>query len=176
MLKKFVGAALTISLFGACDVAMDNPFPADPATDVASVGSADAPPADAGAAPVAPATGTTAPGPDAAAPSAGAPPAGAPVALTRMAATVEVVNNSFKPTTVDITVGGTITWKFTDSQDHNVRAAPAFDMGTSYKSGGATWPWVFKSAGSYSYVCGKHEFMKGTIKVCPALAASGKCP
>ena len=91
-------------------------------------------------------------------------------ALPQAATTVEAVDNAFKPKTVTVSAGDTVTWRNTGSSAHEVTSS-------AFKSGnldpGKSYSWTAK-AGTYSYVCRYHESagMTGTLVV-RAAAASG---
>ena len=74
---------------------------------------------------------------------------------------VDVVDNAFKPKTIDIAVGDTVTWVYKGAVKHNV-TGPGFN-GPTQKSG--TFKHTFNSAGSFTYNCTIHPGMKGTVKV-----------
>ncbi len=81
------------------------------------------------------------------------------------AATVTIGNNFFNPTSVDITVGGTVTWNNTAQTSHDVTFAtlttnniPAHTSGSNART--------FNSAGTYQYQCSIHGgAMTGTVIV-----------
>ena len=77
---------------------------------------------------------------------------------------VTIANFAFSPNDLQVKVGDTVTWKNTDPFAHSVQA----DDG-SFKSddldSGATFSTTFTKAGTYSYICGIHNSMKGTIVV-----------
>ena len=74
---------------------------------------------------------------------------------------VDVIDNAFKPKTIDVSVGDTVTWVWKGSVKHNV-TGPGFN-GPTQKSGSYTH--TFNSAGSFTYNCTIHPGMKGTVKV-----------
>ena len=86
-----------------------------------------------------------------------APGAASPDAVT-------IADFAFSPNNLQVKVGDTVTWKNTDPFAHSVKA----DDG-SFKSddldSGATFSTTFTKAGTYSYICGIHNSMKGTIVV-----------
>jgi plastocyanin len=75
---------------------------------------------------------------------------------------VDVIDNAFKPKTIDVAVGDTVTWDFRGGAAHNV-------VGNGFKSDtlgkGKTFEHTFNSAGSFGYVCTLHPGMKGTVEV-----------
>lgn len=74
-------------------------------------------------------------------------------------------SNTFSPKTVDIGVGGTVTWTF-HSVTHNVtfgaNAPPDGDIPNSTNTSVAR---TFTAAGSYAYQCTLHPGMSGTVVV-----------
>ena len=81
------------------------------------------------------------------------------------AAAVTIGNNFFNPASVDITVGGTVTWNNTSQTSHDVTFAtltanniPAHTSGTNART--------FNSAGTFQYQCSIHgAIMSGTVIV-----------
>lgn len=77
-------------------------------------------------------------------------------------AAVEMSGFAFSPDSVDIAVGGTVTWTNKDSVTHTVK-------GDSWGSGdiaaGATYSNTFDKAGTYAYHCSIHPSMTGTVVV-----------
>jgi plastocyanin len=94
---------------------------------------------------------------------ASTPAAGAPAAAAAPAA-VTIAEFAFDPADTSIAVGSTVTWTNTDSVDHTVQSSDG-----SFKSeelgGSATFEYTFDTAGTFSYICGIHPSMKGTITV-----------
>jgi plastocyanin len=74
---------------------------------------------------------------------------------------VIVQDNVFKPRTLDVAVGDTVTWKFQGKVAHNVHGEgfQSQDM----KTGDFTYS--FDRRGTYKYVCTIHSGMKGEIRV-----------
>jgi plastocyanin len=88
----------------------------------------------------------------------------APAAPTPTTATVHLRNDAFVPATVTIQTGDTVLFVNDDDDAHTVTAT---DM--SFDSKGLdthqTWKHTFTKAGTYTYFCQIHPFMKGTIIV-----------
>ena len=78
-----------------------------------------------------------------------------------VAGQVNVIDNSFSPKTIDISVGDTVTWVWKGTVKHNV-TGPGFN-GPTQKTG--RYKHTFNSAGSFTYNCTIHPGMKGTVKV-----------
>jgi plastocyanin len=75
---------------------------------------------------------------------------------------VDVLDNFFKPKTIDVAVGDMVTWDFRGGANHNV-------IGNGFKSKilgkGDTFEHTFNSAGTFNYVCTLHPGMKGAVEV-----------
>lgn len=77
---------------------------------------------------------------------------------------VEVKGFKFTPATVNVKVGDTVTWRFSDPTTHTVTADDkSFDSGGH--SSGDTFDHTFGTAGSFTYHCTIHETMTGTVSV-----------
>lgn len=82
----------------------------------------------------------------------------------------EETNACFKPASVSITVGGTVTWSNDDTAAHTVTSGspttgPSGTFDSSLVMGGKTFEFTFKNAGTYDYFCMVHPWMTGTVKV-----------
>ena len=72
---------------------------------------------------------------------------------------------AFKPSTIKIKVGQTVTWKNTTKTQHTATANNfSFNLGPIAKSGGHV-SHKFKKAGRFKYSCLFHPYMMGTVKV-----------
>jgi plastocyanin len=86
------------------------------------------------------------------------PPAAAP------AATVDTKNYAYAPDPVTVKPGDTVLFKNSDGVAHTVTASDrSFDSGKV--DGGSSWSHVFDKAGTYTYFCVYHTYMRGTIVV-----------
>ena len=115
-----------------------------------------------------------------------APPAFAAHGEGGMSATVENAAGSstpgcepdcFIPSTVVITVGGTVTWENTDTMAHTSSSGTPADgpdgvFDSSLVMAGASFSHTFDSAGTFDYFCMVHPWMTGTVIV-EAEAAHG---
>jgi plastocyanin len=90
--------------------------------------------------------------------------------LPGLSQTVLIVNNSdgsfgFSPATLTIRPGTTVTWKNMSSAPHTVTS----DDGQAFDSGniapGGTFTFKFTVAGSYSYHCNIHPYMRATVNL-----------
>ena len=72
---------------------------------------------------------------------------------------------SFSPAKLTIKVGTTVIWRDVSSAPHTVTS----DDGTTFDSGtvsvGSSFRFTFKTAGSFSYHCNIHPYMKATVVV-----------
>jgi predicted secreted protein with PEFG-CTERM motif len=108
-----------------------------------------------------------------------APPAFAAHGEGGMSATVENAAGSstpgcepdcFIPSTVVITVGGTVTWENTDTAAHTSSSGTPADgpdgvFDSSLVMAGASFSHTFDSAGTFDYFCMVHPWMTGTVIV-----------
>ncbi len=81
---------------------------------------------------------------------------------------VNIFNYKFDPETLTVPVGTTVTWTNKDEIPHTVAStdksfkdSPGLDTGDSYS-------YKFTQAGTYSYYCTLHPFMKGKVVVTAA--------
>jgi len=77
---------------------------------------------------------------------------------------VDIADFSFVPLRLTVKLGEAVRWTNQDNVQHNV----VFDDGglsSPLLSQGQSWAHTFTQEGTYSYDCGPHPFMKGTIVV-----------
>lgn len=87
-------------------------------------------------------------------------------ALASTPPAVEIKNDAFSPRTLTIASGQTVTFTNDDDDAHTVTAADgSFDSKGLDTNG--RWRHTFAKAGTYTYFCELHPFMKGTIVVKP---------
>ena len=83
-------------------------------------------------------------------------------------APVRIVNFEFKPKTVAVKPGTKVTWTNEDTHIHDVKdTSPLATPVSESLSKGATFSITYAQPGSYSYVCGIHPYMTGTVEVVP---------
>jgi plastocyanin len=82
----------------------------------------------------------------------------------RAGTTIEAVDNAFRPKTMTVSVGDTVTWHNSGAEPHTVTSA-AFSSGNL--DPGKTYSWRAATAGTYAYVCRYHQAagMTGTLVV-----------
>jgi amicyanin len=97
--------------------------------------------------------------------------AGVPTTIDHIAAAaakpvtrVSIQNFTFKPATLKIKVGTTVTWTNKDSMAHNVTAANGRWHSATLNQG-QTYTYTFKKAGTYTYTCTFHEGMTAKVIV-----------
>lgn len=80
---------------------------------------------------------------------------------------VTISNFSYAPATIKVKVGDTVTWTNNDNVRHDVMAdtessdAPSSEL----LSKGQSYSFTFNRAGTYTYHCTPHPYMKGTVIV-----------
>jgi len=77
---------------------------------------------------------------------------------------ITIESNSFKPDSLTIKAGDTVTWINKDGYSHTVASKNGeFDSGNM--AGGAKFSFTFDKEGTYDYICSIHTFMTGKIVV-----------
>lgn len=90
--------------------------------------------------------------------AAGPPPSSANVTAT--------ASSTFDPNSVTIAAGGTVSWTFVATPDHNVTfTGPAPPGGNIPTTNSTTVSRTFPNAGTYPYNCTLHGGMNGTVTV-----------
>jgi len=80
--------------------------------------------------------------------------------------TVEIGEFVFEPTPVEVGVGDSVVWANVHDQPHTASGNGDQPWDTANIAPGATSdPVVFDEAGTYTYICGLHPFMEGTVDV-----------
>lgn len=88
-------------------------------------------------------------------------------APVKTAAAVSIASYAFKPATVKVNVGDTVTFVNRDDETHTATAMDgSFDSGRLDPKG--AFSYTFTKAGTYQYHCRIHTSMKGTILVEPS--------
>jgi plastocyanin len=78
---------------------------------------------------------------------------------------VDIKNLAYNPASVEIPVGGTVTWTNSDSVPHTVTGMDRSVLQSGTMDPGATFSKTFDKAGTYDYFCEFHANMKGTVVV-----------
>lgn len=92
--------------------------------------------------------------------------AGAGVQVIMPAGVGSNVNQNYDPPTIVVVIGvnNTVTFVNKDGAPHTVSATDgSFDSGNL--AAGASWTHTFATAGTYTYYCAYHRWMKGTVTV-----------
>jgi amicyanin len=82
-------------------------------------------------------------------------------------ANVEIVNYSFKPSSLTVTAGTKVTYTMEDAGTVHTATGTgnsAFINSPMLKKG-QSYTVTFSKAGTYSYICSVHPYMKGTVVV-----------
>lgn len=96
-------------------------------------------------------------------------------AVAAASTTVTIKDFDFAPAAVTVNVGDTVTWSNAGPSAHSATANDgSFDTGV-YGEGGSR-SHTFDQAGTFSYICTPHPFMKGTVTVAGAASQGGDEP
>lgn len=79
---------------------------------------------------------------------------------------ITITNYSFKPGTITVSRGATVTWTNKDDDVHTIKntdgpetfSSPALESGSRFG-------YTFQHAGTYHYICTVHPYMHGVIVV-----------
>ncbi len=96
--------------------------------------------------------------------------ASAPKARAAAGASVSIKDFSFGPSAITVHVGDTVTWSNQGPSSHTATGS-GFDTGILKKGQSASH--TFNSAGTFSYICSIHPFMKASVTVVAATSGSG---
>jgi LPXTG-motif cell wall-anchored protein len=97
---------------------------------------------------------------------------GRPIAHAAAPGSVTIKDFSFGPSAVTVNVGDTVTWTNRGPSGHSATARDgSFDTGVLPK--GRSGSHTFAKAGSFSYICRPHPFMKATVRVVAAASGGG---
>lgn len=80
---------------------------------------------------------------------------------------VEIRNFAFNPAKITVKKGTTVTWTNQDSAKHDITPTGG---GSDFKASellgkGESYSFTFNTAGTYTYLCSPHPYMKGTVEV-----------
>ncbi|HEY4409605.1 MAG TPA: cupredoxin domain-containing protein [Acidimicrobiia bacterium] len=83
-------------------------------------------------------------------------------------APVDIANFEFKPQKVVVKAGTKVTWTNTDSTIHDIKdTSPLATPQSKDLAKGDTFSITYAQPGSYSYICGIHQYMMGSVEVVP---------
>lgn len=89
-----------------------------------------------------------------------------PVAAPAKAGAVTISNFAFSPAELTVPAGTTVTWTNQDDTNHSIMDTSAMHTPVSKNlAKGDTFSITYPKAGSYSYICGIHNYMMGTVTV-----------
>ena len=77
---------------------------------------------------------------------------------------ITIENYTFKPATISVPAGTTITWKNLDDDPHTVTANDG-SFNSKGLAQGDTWSHRFDKPGTYPYHCSVHPMMQATVIV-----------
>ena len=77
---------------------------------------------------------------------------------------VSIANFAFSPEALEVPAGTAVTWTNNDKLDHSV-VADDDSFRSDAIGNGSSYEFTFDAAGEYSYVCGIHPEMSGTVIV-----------
>lgn len=89
---------------------------------------------------------------------------GSTVAASSTAGAVSIKGFAFDGKATTVAKGTTVTWTNLDSSAHSVVATDTSFVSNDLAKGG-TFQHTFDAAGTFSYICGIHNYMTGTITV-----------
>jgi amicyanin len=78
---------------------------------------------------------------------------------------VTISNYAFSPASIKIKVGTTVTWTNQDPVEHTVTVNSGSGPMSMLIARGQSFSYTFKQAGTYSYHCTPHPYMKATVIV-----------
>jgi len=81
------------------------------------------------------------------------------------AATVMIEGSAFGPATVQVKAGTAVTWINHDSVEHEVAFEDVSVDDSGLFAPGERFTQIFTVSGTYTYVCGPHAGMEGTVVV-----------
>ncbi len=83
---------------------------------------------------------------------------------TEQSSIIEISDFEFSPSTLETTIGTSITWTNKDSVPHNIVTSDELIKSPTMNQR-ESFSFTFDTAGTYSYICGIHPSMKGEIIV-----------
>ena len=81
---------------------------------------------------------------------------------------IRIANFEFKPQTAVVKPGTKVTWTNADSSVHDIKdTSPLATPVSPSMNKGDTFSITYTQPGTYSYVCGIHPYMIGSVEVVP---------
>ena len=78
---------------------------------------------------------------------------------------VSISNFAFSPSSIQVSVGDTVTWTNNQNVNHTVTSDQGSELNSPSFGQGQTYKHVFMTAGTYPYHCSLHTSMKGSVTV-----------
>jgi plastocyanin len=79
---------------------------------------------------------------------------------------VQIVNFAFEPPKLTVKAGTTVTWTNQDTAIHSIKDTSSLATPVSQDlAKGGTFSITYGRPGSYSYICGIHNYMTGSVEV-----------
>jgi LPXTG-motif cell wall-anchored protein len=144
--------------------------PAEPAPPPPEPAQPDPAPADPAPAPAEPAAAP--PAPQVLADERDEAPAPQPKAIAAASGSVTIADFSFAPGSITINQGDAVTWVNNGPTPHSATANGG-EFNTGILKAGQSGSHTFSQAGTFSYFCEPHPFMKGTVVVQAAQTGGG---
>jgi plastocyanin len=100
--------------------------------------------------------------------SGGGEDRGAKGAVAASEPAVRITNFQFSPASLTVKPHTKVTWTNDDTSIHSIKDTSPLATPVSADLGkGATFSITYDHPGSYSYICGIHQYMTGTVTVGP---------
>ena len=81
---------------------------------------------------------------------------------------VQIVNFMFTPQTLTVKPGAKVTWTNGDTAVHSIKdTSPLATPVSQDMEKGGTFSITYGQPGSYTYICGIHQYMSGSVTVAP---------
>ena len=81
---------------------------------------------------------------------------------------IQIVNFQFTPSNSTVKPGAKVTWTNGDTAIHSIKdTSPLATPVSPDLAKDATFSITYGQPGSYSYICGIHQYMSGTVTVAP---------
>jgi plastocyanin len=81
---------------------------------------------------------------------------------------VQIVNFMFTPQNLTVKPGAKVTWTNGDTAVHSIKdTSPLATPVSQDLEKGGTFSITYGEPGSYSYICGIHQYMSGSVTVAP---------
>ena len=78
---------------------------------------------------------------------------------------ISIKDFSFTPASLSIEIGDSVTWTNADGAAHSIESGDRnFDSSDKIDSA-KSFTFTFTTAGTYTYICGIHPYVKGTVEV-----------